>query len=104
MKVLAPATALAVAALHAHGHCDCPGQTPARLRCQWRFDFWKAAEAGMAKAQAELPDYTLSSSTRTSRRSQQQALMDNLATAGVKAIMVSAVDPKATDVLDKNRR
>jgi len=27
--------------------------------------------------------------------------MDNLATAGVKAIMVSAVDPKATDVLDK---
>jgi ribose transport system substrate-binding protein len=65
-------------------------------------DFWKAAEAGMAKAQAELPDYTLVFKyPDQSSVANQQALMDNLATAGVKAIMVSAVDPKATDVLDK---
>ena len=65
-------------------------------------DFWKAAEAGMKKAQGELPDYTLEFKyPDQSSVAVQQALMDNLATAGVKAIMVSAVDPKATDVLDK---
>ena len=65
-------------------------------------DFWKAAEAGMKKAQAELPDYTLEFKyPDQSSVANQQSLMDNLATAGVKAIMVSAVDPKATDVLDK---
>ena len=65
-------------------------------------DFWKAAEAGMKKAQGELPDYTLVFKyPDQSSVANQQSLMDNLATAGVKAIMVSAVDPKATDVLDK---
>jgi len=65
-------------------------------------DFWKAAEAGMKKAQGELPDYTLEFKyPDQSSVANQQSLMDNLATAGVKGIMVSAVDPKATDVLDK---
>ena len=65
-------------------------------------DFWKAAEAGMAKAQAELPDYTLEFKYPDQGTvASQQSLMDNLAAAGVKAIMVSAVDPKATDVLNK---
>jgi ribose transport system substrate-binding protein len=65
-------------------------------------DFWKAAEAGMKKAQAELPDYTLEFKYPDQAAvASQQSLMDNLATAGVKAIMVSAVDPNATDVLDK---
>jgi ribose transport system substrate-binding protein len=65
-------------------------------------DFWKAAEAGMAKAQAELPDYNLVFKYPDQASvANQQALMDNLATSGVKGIMVSAVDPKATDVLDK---
>jgi len=65
-------------------------------------DFWKAAEAGMKKAQGELPDYTLEFKyPDQSSVAVQQSLMDNLATAGVKAIMVSAVDPKATDVLNK---
>ncbi len=31
-------------------------------------DFWKAAEAGVKKAQGELPNYTLTSNTRSSRR------------------------------------
>jgi ribose transport system substrate-binding protein len=65
-------------------------------------DFWKAAEAGMKKAQAELPDYTLEFKyPEQSSVAIQQTLMDNLVTAGVKGIMVSAVDPKATEVLDK---
>jgi ribose transport system substrate-binding protein len=65
-------------------------------------DFWKAAEAGMKKAQGELPDYTLQFKYPDQGTvASQQSLMDNLAAAGVKAIMVSAVDPKATDVLDK---
>ncbi len=65
-------------------------------------DFWKAAEAGMQKAQAELPDYTLEFKYPDDASvASQQSLMDNLATAGVKAIMVSAVDPNATDVLNK---
>ncbi|MEX6508157.1 sugar-binding protein [Jiella sp. M17.18] len=65
-------------------------------------DFWKAAEAGMKKAQSELPDYTLEFKYPDQGTvASQQSLMDNLAAAGVKAIMVSAVDPKATDVLNK---
>jgi ribose transport system substrate-binding protein len=65
-------------------------------------DFWKAAEAGMKKAQAELPDYTLEFKYPDQATvASQQSLMDNLATAGVKAIMASSVDPKATDVLNK---
>ncbi|MHA6645144.1 sugar-binding protein [Mesorhizobium sp. A623] len=66
-------------------------------------DFWKAAEAGMKKAQAELPDYALELKyPEQSSVAIQQRLMDDLVTAGVKAIMVSAVDPKTqTDGLDK---
>jgi ribose transport system substrate-binding protein len=59
-------------------------------------DFWKAAEAGVKKAQAELPDYNME------LKYPEQRLMDDLVTAGVKAIMVSAVDPKtSTDGLNK---
>jgi ribose transport system substrate-binding protein len=65
-------------------------------------DFWKAAGAGIAKAQEELPDFNLKLEYPAEATvASQQALMDNLAAAGVKAIMVSAVDPKATNVLDK---
>ena len=66
-------------------------------------DFWKAAEAGVKKAQGELPDYTLELKyPEQSSVAIQQRLMDDLVTAGVKAIMVSAVDPKtSTDGLNK---
>ncbi|MDR3470849.1 MAG: sugar-binding protein [Devosia sp.] len=65
-------------------------------------DFWKAAEAGMKKAQSELPDVSLEFKyPEQSSVAVQQRLMEDLVTAGVKAIMVSAVDPKATDVLNK---
>ncbi|MEP7240286.1 MAG: substrate-binding domain-containing protein, partial [Devosia sp.] len=65
-------------------------------------DFWKAAEAGMAKAQAELPDYQLVFRyPDQSSVAIQQQIMDDLVTAGAKAIMISPVDPNAVDNLNK---
>ena len=66
-------------------------------------DFWKIAEAGVKKAQEELPNYTLELKyPEQSSAAIQQRLMDDLVTAGVKAIMVSAVDPKTqTEGLNK---
>lgn len=65
-------------------------------------DFWKAAAAGVAAAQKELPGFKLELEYPAQATvASQQTLMDNLAAAGVKAIMASAVDPKATDVLNK---
>mgnify|MGYP001131453241 FL=1 len=102
MKVLASAAAIAVAALMVSGAAFAQDKPTLAFVANGASDFWKAAEAGMKKAQAELPDYTLEFKyPDQSSVANQQALMDNLATAGVKAIMVSAVDPKSTDVLDK---
>jgi ribose transport system substrate-binding protein len=57
-------------------------------------DFWKIAEAGVNKAQEELPDYELQFKyPEQAAAAIQQRLMDDLVAAGVSAIMVSAVDP-----------
>jgi ribose transport system substrate-binding protein len=66
-------------------------------------DFWKAAEAGVKKAQTELPNYTLEFKyPEQSAAAIQERLMDDLVAAGVSGIMVSAVDPKTeTDALDR---
>ena len=66
-------------------------------------DFWKNAEAGVKKAQTELPNYTLVLKyPEQSAAAIQQRLMDDLVAAGVAGIMVSAVDPKhQTEGLDK---
>lgn len=66
-------------------------------------DFWKIAEAGVKKAQEELPNYTLELKyPEQSSAAIQQRLMDDLVAAGVAAIMVSAVDPKtSTEALDR---
>jgi len=66
-------------------------------------DFLKAAEAGVKKAQGELPNYTLVLKyPEQSAAAIQQRLMDDLVAAGVAGIMVSAVDPKhQTEGLDK---
>ena len=65
-------------------------------------DFWKAAEAGMKKAQGELPNYDLVFKyPDQSTVAIQNQIMDDLVTAGVSAIMVSAIDPNATDFLNK---
>jgi ribose transport system substrate-binding protein len=58
-------------------------------------EFWKAAEAGVKKAQAELPNYTLQFKfTDPSSAATQEQEMDDLVAAGAAGIMVSAVDPK----------
>src|SRR5271155_3670156 len=58
-------------------------------------DFWKNAEAGIKKAQGELPDYNLTLKyPEQATTAAQQRLMDDLVASGVAAIMVSAVDPK----------
>jgi ribose transport system substrate-binding protein len=66
-------------------------------------DFWKAAEAGVKKAQGELPNYTLQFKyLDQSSAANQQRVMDDLVAAGAKGIMVSAVDPKTmTEGLNK---
>ncbi|WP_163272950.1 sugar-binding protein [Chelativorans alearense] len=66
-------------------------------------DFWKLAEAGVKKAQEELPDYSLQFKyPEQAAAAVQQRLMEDLVAAGISAIMVSAVDPKtSTDALNR---
>ena len=66
-------------------------------------DFWKAAEAGVKKAQAELPNYTMQLKyPEQSSAAIQNRLMDDLLANGAAGIMVSAVDPKTQgDELNK---
>jgi ribose transport system substrate-binding protein len=66
-------------------------------------DFWKIAEAGVKKAQGELPNYDLSVKyPEQAAAAVQQRVLDDLVAAGAGAIMVSAVDPKnQTDGLNK---
>jgi ribose transport system substrate-binding protein len=64
-------------------------------------DFWKLAEAGVKRAQEELPNYDLQFKyPEQAAAAIQQRLMEDLVAAGISAIMVSAVDPKtSTDAL-----
>jgi len=66
-------------------------------------DFWKAAEAGVKKANSELPNYDMQFKYPSqSAAAIQQRMLDDLVAAGVSGIMVSAVDPKTeTDALAK---
>jgi ABC-type sugar transport system substrate-binding protein len=58
-------------------------------------DFWKIAEAGVKKAQGELPKYTLQFRyPEQAAAAVQQRVMEDLVAAGAAGIMVSAVDPK----------
>jgi ribose transport system substrate-binding protein len=58
-------------------------------------DFWKLAEAGVAKAQAEFPDYDMQLKyPAQGTAALQNALMDDLVAAGTDAIMISSADPK----------
>lgn len=60
-------------------------------------DFWKLAEAGVKKAQAELPEYDLLFRyPDQASGAVQQRLMEDLVETGASAIMVSAVAPKAS--------
>src|SRR5690606_9381985 len=58
-------------------------------------DFWKLAEAGVKKAQEELPNYeTQFRYPAQGTAALQNSLMDDLVAAGTDAIMISSADPK----------
>ena len=58
-------------------------------------DFWKLAEAGMRKAQKELPGFDLQwKYPERADAAIQQRLIDDLVAAGAAAIAVSPLDPK----------
>ncbi len=66
-------------------------------------DFWKLAEAGVKKAQGEMPDYQMELRyPAQGTAALQNALMDDLVAAGADAIMISSVDPKtSTDAFNR---
>ena len=66
-------------------------------------DFWKLAEAGMRKAQGELPDFDLQwKYPERADAAIQQRLIDDLVAAGAAAIAVSPLDPKTqTEAFNK---
>ncbi len=66
-------------------------------------DFWKLAEAGVKKAQGEMPDYQMELRyPAQGTAALQNALMDDLVAAGFDAIMISSVDPKtSTDAFNR---
>jgi len=66
-------------------------------------DFWKLAEAGVRKAQRELPTHELLFKyPERGDAAIQQRLLDDLLAAGVAAVAVSVLDPKTQiDMLNK---
>ncbi|WP_428675272.1 sugar-binding protein [Reyranella sp.] len=93
-KLLLAATAtLALTALG--GTSDAQSKKTLAFVVNGASDFWKAAEAGMKKAQSELPNYTLTFKyPEQSSAAIQTRIMDDLVAAGVAGILVSPVDPK----------
>lgn len=102
MKYIASAAAIAVAALSLTGGAMAQDKPELAFVVNIAADFWKAAEAGTKKAQEELPNYKLTFKyPDQSTVAIQNQIMDDLVTAGVKAIMVSPIDPNAVDTLNK---
>jgi ribose transport system substrate-binding protein len=66
-------------------------------------DFWKLAEAGVKKAQVELPNYTMEMKyPEQSSVAIQNRLLDDLLANGAAGFLLSAVEPKTqTQELDK---
>ena len=95
MKKLLIATAVTAALLSLTGASQSQGKKTLAFVVNGASDFWKAAEAGVKKAQGELPNYTLVFKyPEQSSAAIQTRIMDDLVAAGVAGIMVSAVDPK----------
>jgi len=94
---LATALALAVSAAHAED------KKTLVFVVNGASDFWKIAEAGVKKAQGELPNYNLQFKyPEQAAAAVQQRVMEDLVAAGAAGIMVSAVEPKTqTEGLNK---
>ncbi len=103
MKIRTSAIALATVVAFAATAASAQDKKSLAFVVNGASDFWKLAEAGVKKAQGELPDYDLSLKyPEQAAAAVQQRLMDDLVAAGVSAIMVSAVDPKSsTDALNR---
>jgi ribose transport system substrate-binding protein len=99
MALMGAAVALALSSLAAHA----ADKKTLVFVANGASDFWKAAEAGVKKANSELPNYEMQFKYPSqSSAAIQERLMDDLVAAGVSGIMVSAVDPKTeTDALSK---
>lgn len=93
-KLLLTATAI-VALAGLGGTTDAQGKKTLAFVVNGASDFWKAAEAGVKKAQSELPNYNLTFKyPEQSSAAIQTRIMDDLVAAGVAGILVSPVDPK----------
>jgi len=103
MKRLALAAAAMALALSAGFGADAQDKKQLAFVVNGASDFWKLAEAGVKKAQKELPNYDLQFKyPEQAAAAIQQRLMDDLVAAGVSAIMVSAIDPKtSTEALNR---
>ena len=98
-SVVCAASTLAVAASLALSATHAAAQEKKKLAfvVNAASDFWKLAEAGVKKAQAELPSYELQFKyPAQGTAALQNALMDDLVAGGTKAIMISSVDPKTS--------
>ncbi|SDR53098.1 monosaccharide ABC transporter substrate-binding protein, CUT2 family [Rhizobiales bacterium GAS191] len=103
MRQILFATVAATVLLGTLGPAEAAGKKTLAFVVNGASDFWKAAEAGVKKAQGELPNYELVFKyPEQSSAAIQTRLMDDLVSAGVTGIMVSAVDPKTmTDALNR---
>ena len=95
MKKLLLAATATIALTALGGTTDAQGKKTLAFVVNGASDFWKAAEAGVRKAQTELPNYTLVFKyPEQSSAAIQTRIMDDLVAAGVAGMLVSAVDPK----------
>ncbi len=95
MKKLLLAATAAIALTALGGTPDAQSKKTLAFVVNGASDFWKAAEAGVKKAQSELPNYTLTFKyPEQSSAAIQTRMMDDLVAAGVAGILVSPVDPK----------
>ena len=103
MKRLALAGATALALVVGLGSAQAQEKQQMAFVVNAASDFWKLAEAGVKKAQAELPDFELQFRyPAQGTAALQNALMDDLVAAGTDAIMISSVDPKtSTDAFNR---
>jgi ribose transport system substrate-binding protein len=91
-------TGLSAALMVAAVSADAQDKTQMAFVVNGASDFWKLAEAGVAKAQGELGDaYDLQFRyPAQATAALQNALMDDLVAAGTDAIMISSSDPKTS--------
>src|SRR5215469_6529485 len=102
-RLVVAGVSVALAMALGHGSAAAAGKKTLAFVVNGASDFWKIAEAGVKKAQGELPNYDLQFKyPEQASAAVQQRIMDDLVAAGAAGIMVSAVDPKnQTEELNK---